>query len=110
MIMAFVGIIIQYERGPMGIAIMPSGSITLEQVAARTAALAVACSRCDRAGRYNLGALIAGHGPKFGIPALLRLLSADCPKRNSTNAYDLCGVHCPELSTLFLLNRKENAR
>ena len=26
--------------------IMPSGSITLEQVAARTAALAVACTRC----------------------------------------------------------------
>jgi hypothetical protein len=80
---------------------MPSGSITLEQVAARTAALAVACTRCDRAGRYNLGALIAEHGPRFGIPALLRLLSADCPKRNSTNAYDLCGVHCPDLSTLF---------
>jgi hypothetical protein len=80
---------------------MPSGSIMLEQVAARTAALAVACSRCDRTGRYNLGALIAGHGPRFGIPALLRLLSADCPKRNSTNAYDLCGVHCPDLSTLF---------
>jgi hypothetical protein len=34
---------------------MQSGSITLEQVAARTAALAVACTRCDRTGRYNLG-------------------------------------------------------
>jgi hypothetical protein len=80
---------------------MPSGSITLEQVAARTAALAVACTRCDRAGRYNLDALIAEHGPRFGIPALLRLLSADCPKRNSTSAYDLCGVHCPDLWNLF---------
>jgi hypothetical protein len=102
MIMAFVGTIVQYEHEPIrSTNIMPSGSITLEQVAARTAALAVACTRCDRADRYNLGALIAEHGPWFGIPALLRLLSADCPKRNLTNAYDLCGVHCPDLSTLF---------
>ena len=80
---------------------MPSGSITLEQVAARTAALAVACTRCDRADQYNLGALIAEHGPRFGIPTLLRLLSAGCPKRDPSSVYDLCGVHCPDLSTLF---------
>ena len=61
MSMVFVGTIVQYEREPIrSTNIMPSGSITLEQVAARTAALAVACTRCDRAGRYNLGALIAG--------------------------------------------------
>jgi hypothetical protein len=75
MIMAFVDTIVQCGHEPMEISnIMPSGSITLEQVAARTAALAVACTRCDRAGRYNLDALIAEHGPRFGIPALLRLL------------------------------------
>jgi hypothetical protein len=28
-------------------------------------------------GRYNLDTLIARHGPQFGIPELLRLLSAD---------------------------------
>ena len=51
MIMAFVGTIVQCGRESIGIAkILPSGSITLEQVAARTAALAVACTRCDRAG------------------------------------------------------------
>jgi hypothetical protein len=77
-----------------------SGSITLEQVAAHTALRAVACSRCDRAGRYNLNTLIAPHGPAFGIPELLRLLSGDCPKRQSVSAYDLCGVHClGEVST-----------
>jgi hypothetical protein len=84
---------------------MASGSITLHQVATRTAALAVACTRCDRAGRYNLGLLIAWPGPAFGVPALLRLLSADCPKRNAISAYDLCGVHCPDLSTLFRADR-----
>jgi hypothetical protein len=80
---------------------MASGFITLDQVATHTAVLAVACSRCDRAGRYGLGTLIARHGPGFGIPSLLRLLSDDCPKRQSLSAYDLCGVHCPDLPTLF---------
>jgi hypothetical protein len=64
--------------------------------------LAVACSRCDRAGRYDLDTLIARHGGGFGIPALLRKLSDDCPKRQSLSAYDLCGVHCPDLPGLFL--------
>jgi hypothetical protein len=51
------------------------GSITLGEVAEHTAVLTVACTRCDRAGRYNLDTLIARHGAAFGIPALLRLLS-----------------------------------
>ena len=34
-----------------------------------------------------------GIAPDFGIPELLRLLSGDCPKRNSLSAYDLCGEH-----------------
>jgi hypothetical protein len=65
---------------------MADGSITLGDVAGRTAVLAVACSRCDRAGRYNLDTLIARHGVGFGIPALLRKLSDDCPKRKSVSA------------------------
>ena len=57
---------------------MANGSITLFQVAAHTEVPAIACSRCDRAGRYRLDMLIARHGPDiFGIPALLRVLSAD---------------------------------
>jgi hypothetical protein len=56
---------------------MASGSITLDQVAAHITVLAVACSRCDRAGQYSLDTLIARHGPGFGIPELLGLLSAD---------------------------------
>jgi hypothetical protein len=50
----------------------------------------VVCSRCERAGRYNLDTLIARHGEGFGIPKLLRLLSNDCPKRAFVSA-DLCG-------------------
>jgi hypothetical protein len=80
---------------------MADGSISLAEVAANTEVLAVACSRCNRAGRYRLDTLIARHGGDFDIPELLRLLSGDCLKRNSLSAYDLCGIHCPELSTFF---------
>jgi hypothetical protein len=78
------------------------GSITLGDVAERAAALTVACSRCDRAGRYKVETLIARHGPLLGVPLLLRLLSEDSPKRAAVSAYDLCGIHCPELPALFL--------
>ncbi len=83
-----------------------SGSILLRDIARRTAVLVVACSRCDRAGRYSLQSLIARHGASFSIPLLLRVLSADCPKRDALSAYDLCGIHCPELSSLFLVPKK----
>jgi hypothetical protein len=91
----------RYRCGCATEAAMASGSITLDQVAAHITVLAVACSRCDRAGQYGLDTLIARHGPGFGVPELLRLLSADCPKRHSLIAYDLCGVHCPDLPTFF---------
>ena len=81
---------------------MSEGSITLGDVAEHTPVLAVACSRCERAGRYNLDTLITRHGVGFGIPSLLHLLSKDCVKRASVSAYDLCGVHCPELPGFFL--------
>jgi hypothetical protein len=38
-------------------AVVSEGSITLGEVAEHTAVLAVACSRCERAGRYNLDTL-----------------------------------------------------
>jgi hypothetical protein len=64
--------------------------------------LAVACSRCERAGRYSVATLIARHGAELPVPELLRRLSDDCTKRALISAYDLCGVYCPELSGLFL--------
>ena len=32
---------------------------------------------------------------------LLRELSAECPRLKSLSVYDLCGIHCPDLSALF---------
>jgi hypothetical protein len=83
-------------------AVMKDGSITLADVADRTEVLIVACSRCERAGRYRLDTLIARHGSDFGIPTLLAQLSEDCPKRQETTSYNRCGVQCPELAELFL--------
>jgi hypothetical protein len=77
-----------------------SGAITLDRVAERTDVLVVACSRCDRSGRYRLDALIINHGRRFGIPSVLAKLSVDCPKRQSVSAYDLCGIHAPELGSV----------
>jgi hypothetical protein len=80
----------------------PLGSIiTLAQVADRTDVLVVSCSRCERAGRYPVGYLIARHGHYCDLPEVLRWLSADCHKRASITACDLCGIHCPELADLF---------
>ena len=81
---------------------MTGGSLTLADVAARTLVLAFAYSRCERAGQYGLATLIERHGPGFTIPALLRRLSSDCPKRQSISAYDLRGIHCPGLPALFI--------
>jgi hypothetical protein len=68
------------------------GAITLGDVAKRTEVLNVACTRCERAGCYQMKTLIAQHGRWFGVPRLLKLLSKDCPKRESVSAYDLCGM------------------
>jgi hypothetical protein len=50
---------------------MPSGSITLADVAAKTPTLAVACTRCERTGHYPVKPLISRHGKSFSIPELL---------------------------------------
>jgi hypothetical protein len=82
------------------------GSLTLRDVAAKTDALMVTCNRCERAMRYPLPTLIEHHGPDYTVPMLLHELSHECVRGASVSAYDLCGVHCPELSGLFLAQRQ----
>jgi hypothetical protein len=52
---------------------MPTGAITLADVAARIDILIVACTRCDRSGRYSMATLIGRHGRWFPVPGLLDL-------------------------------------
>jgi hypothetical protein len=84
---------------------MPPGSLTLADVANHTAVLAVACSRCERTGRYSLATLIARHGVQFAIPDLLRELSADFPRRQSVSAYDLCGGALPRATAAVSIKK-----
>ena len=80
-----------------------AGILTLWDVAEKTDTLVIACSRCDRAGRYPVATLIEKHGPHHTIPAVLRTLAADCRKFTSLAAiYDTCGLHCPELPKIFM--------
>jgi hypothetical protein len=62
---------------------MRSGSIMLANVAKQTDELAIACSKCDRTGRYRPQTLIRRYGPQFAISDLLGTLSVGCPMRES---------------------------
>ena len=80
---------------------MTAGVITLNQVAARLPAVEVACNRCDRRGKLHTARLLAQHGPAMPVPALLRLIAADCPRMQARRMHDVCGVNLPELSAVL---------
>jgi hypothetical protein len=73
------------------------------EIAARTSMLQVACSRCERRGRYRRDNLIAPHGADAGVRVIVPELTADCPQRGSAALMERCDVLFPELSTLFPL-------
>ena len=55
--------------------------ILLGQAAARLPILDLACNRCDRRGRPRSTRLVTKHSADLPIPELLRILSANCPRR-----------------------------
>jgi hypothetical protein len=56
---------------------------TLGEIAARAAMLNVACTRCERRGRYRLDTLISRYGADAGVRVIVPELTADCPQRES---------------------------
>ena len=48
------------------------------------------CAKCDRQGRYSLEAFVELVGPETELPDALAYISADCPQRQTTLAYDQC--------------------
>ena len=74
--------------------------VTLGEVATKAGRLEIACRRCDRRGVLRTYRLVSEHGPDMPIPALLRLLAADCPRMKADKMHDVCGVHMPGLSRL----------
>jgi hypothetical protein len=72
------------------------GSVSLAEVASRTTHIELACTRCDRRGRYRLDGLIQRFGPDFGMTALPGEL-VDCPNRKVVNPSKRCDVLFPGL-------------
>jgi hypothetical protein len=62
--------------------------------------LEIACNRCDRRGRLRLSGLLDRHGPGMPLPDLLRILSADCARRQADKMHDPCGAHLPGLARI----------
>ena len=71
---------------------MPSGVIHLGQVAHRLPHLGVDCGRCGRHGRLSLDRLLAEHGPDMPMPALGRVLAADCTRMIEQRGRDVLEV------------------
>lgn len=78
---------------------MTKGSVTLADVAARTTHIEVACTRCERRGRYRLIKLIATYGEDFRMTDLGMQL-ADCPKRKASVG-ERCDVYYPGLRLIM---------
>ncbi|MEX3635938.1 hypothetical protein [Paraburkholderia sp. BR14320] len=79
---------------------MNKGSVTLGQVAARATHLEVACTRCERRGRYRLTKLVATLGEDFPMTDLGSEIT-DCPRRNETSANVRCDVYFPDLPKIM---------
>ena len=75
--------------------------ITLGEVAAKSKRVEIACRRCDRRGALRTDRLVAEYGGGIPVPAMLRLLAADCPRMRADKMHDVCGVHMPGLSVLM---------
>ena len=50
----------------------------------------ISCSKCDRRGRYSRAAFVEMVGPETELPDALARISADCPQRQTSLAYDQC--------------------
>ena len=73
--------------------------VTLGQVcAAGVVVLDVACHGCPRRGRYRVTRLIDRHGAGKGLTELRNMLAGDCPKRDSTSVFNLCGAYFPKVA------------
>jgi hypothetical protein len=74
---------------------------TLGEIAARTSMLTVACSRCERRGRYRLDNLIARHSADAPVRVIVAGLTADCSQRDSVVLMERCDILFPGLAALF---------
>lgn len=75
---------------------MTNGSVALGEVAQRASHIELACTRCDRKGRYRLARLVEALGPGFHVTDLGAEL-ASCPRREASSHGERCDVFFPNL-------------
>ncbi|BBP99064.1 hypothetical protein BSFA1_41930 [Burkholderia sp. SFA1] len=77
-----------------------NGSVLLGELAARASHIDIACSRCDRKGRYRVAKLVARLGEDVAMTDLGAEL-ADCPRRSAAAHNDRCDVFFPRLPQIM---------
>ena len=79
-----------------------NGSHTFADLRRRLAMLRLECAKCGRAGRYSLAKLIEERGADTTLNEWRDSLTADCPRKQASQLYDLCAARFPDLPRLFL--------
>ena len=69
---------------------MPRTYLVFGDIEGKARRARVACTRCDRKGRYSVAKLIAKHGRKGNMSAWVSDLKGDCPKRDAAGLQDPC--------------------
>ncbi len=75
---------------------MPSGSLSLTEIAERLTVLEVRCTKCARRGCYRIATLIERYGADFAGPDGREKLSADC-ERHAAAEYERCDLYFPDM-------------
>lgn len=79
---------------------MPDGAVGLGDVAARASHIEIACTRCERRGRYRLAKLVAELGADYPMTDLGAELAA-CPRRTASGHSERCDVYYPHLREIM---------
>jgi hypothetical protein len=80
---------------------MPRDVMTPADLLGRIHTLNVACTKCDRRGRYHVKTLVRDIGIDGNIANWLSSLSVDCPRRQAAAFADRCDVRCRDLTRVF---------
>ncbi|BBP95985.1 hypothetical protein BSFA1_11140 [Burkholderia sp. SFA1] len=85
-----------------------NGSVLLGELAARAGHIEIACSRCDRKGRYRVAKLVARLGEDFPMTDLGAEV-ADCPRRSASAHHERCDVYFPKLVQIMADDENRSA-
>jgi hypothetical protein len=77
------------------------GAIIFGDLIGKLPVLRVSCSKCGRAGQYQLQRLIRVYGRDTKMVDWLDVITADCPKKIARNMNGPCGAKCPQLPKVF---------